>query len=536
MAKKWGMFCVFLLCVSGLWAKDIVIYHTSDIHGHYFSTNDNNGKPYGGFARLAALLKDTKTPFLLLDSGDFSSGSYEANISDGKYSVELMNRMGYSALTIGNHDSDFGDNRLGDMLSGFDGDVLAMNVSVFQIPNKPIKSYALYKVGDIKVGVLGVAMEGAGAERMQVDNTPTVEEFERNLSALKEKGAEVIIVLAHDSLIEDSTVSVDKRSHILATIKQAPSFKDIDLILGGQAHIRTIPLRTTDEQGEGPWILEDEAYLKSLSATVISKNRWSGKITVKEPKFIMLDGKEDPDTKKYLDSIRSTQLDDKLYAEVPQLISRYPNFDQADRTSGVARLFADQMYERIAGQEPLDLAAYSLNSVRGDYKSGKMTGRYFTEKTPYKEHAGTFSITGRHLLKAMNESLGFREGRCYSVYGYSKNVRMTILCDKQKQQASLQKVSINGVAINPRKVYRMAMLTHLPQGYYEGKPFKVVDPSNPQKNSIIKHYYTVTNADMLFGIIDKFKKEQSIEVPLFVAPTDIQVEEIVPSSDTGVRN
>lgn len=527
MVKKWGLFLFFLFFVCGVWAKDIVIYHTSDIHGHYFSSNDDNGKPYGGFARLAALLKDTKDPFLLLDSGDFSSGSYEANISDGKYSIDLMNRMGYAALTLGNHDSDFGDHGLGNMLSGFEGDVLAMNVSVFQIPNKPIKSHALYKVGDIKVGVIGVAMEGAGAERMQVVNAPTVEEFENNIVALKEKGAEVIIVIAHDSLIENSAVSVDKRSNVLAPIKQAPSFKDVDLILGGHAHTQTAPRRMTNEKGEGPWVLEDEAYLKSISSTVISKSRWSGKITVQEPKFIALDGKEDPETKKYLDSIRSTQLDDKLYAKVPRLISKYPGPDQADRAPGAARLFADQMYERIKEQEPLDLAAYSLNSARSDYKSGDMTGRYFAEMTPYKEHAGTFNIAGSHLLKAMNESLGYREGRCYSVYGYSKNVRMTISCNKRQQRASLQKVTIDGKAINPKKIYRMAMLTHLPQGYYEGRPFKVVDPSNPNKNSIITHYYTVTNSDMLFGAIEQFKKEQELEVPLFVAPADIQIEEVM---------
>ena len=85
MCKKWSLGFILLLCVCSLWAKDIVIYHTSDIHGQYFGKTDDNGKPYGGFARLASVLKNTKKPFLLLDSGDYSSGSYEANISDGKY-------------------------------------------------------------------------------------------------------------------------------------------------------------------------------------------------------------------------------------------------------------------------------------------------------------------------------------------------------------------------------------------------------------------------------------------------------------------
>ena len=534
--KAVGLCLAFLFCVCGVWGRDIVIYHTSDIHGQYFGKKDGDGKSYGGFARLSAVLKDTKTPFLLLDSGDFSSGSYEANISDGKYSVDLMNWAGYSALTIGNHDTDFGDAGLGNMLADFNGDVLAMNVSMFQIPNKSIKPHAIYNIGGIKVGVIGVAMDGAGTERMHVVNSPTTEEFEANILALKAEGAEVIVVIAHDSLIADSTISVDKRSNILAPLTKAPSFKDVDLILGGHAHTRTAPRKLNDVDGnEGPWALEDESYLRSISATVISKDKRTGKITVKEPQFITLDGKEEPSVKEYLESIRSAQLDDKLYARVPKLITKYPAADQEDRAPGVARLFADQMYESIKEQEPLDLAAYSLNSARSDYEPGNMTGRYFAEKTPYKEHAGTFNITGTHLLKAMNESLGFRDGRCYSVYGYSKNVSMTILCNPKEKKALLYSVSIDGVALKPKKVYRMAMLTHLPQGYYEGKPFKVVDPNSPQKNNLIKHYYTVTNEDMLFGAINQFKKEQGEEIPDFEAPSDVQIKEVIETPGSTIN-
>ncbi len=533
MIKKCSVILALLFCVCGLGAKDIVIYHTSDMHGQYFGKTDESGKSYGGFARLAEVLKNTKHPFLLLDSGDFSSGSYEANISDGKYSVDLMNRMGYAALTIGNHDSDFGDVGLGNMLAKFKGDVLAMNVTRFQIPGKPLKSYAIYDVGGIKVGVIGVAMDGAGTDRMQVVNRPTTEEFEANITALKKEKAEVIIVIAHDSLITDSTISVDKRSNILKPIKDAPSFHEVDLILGGHAHMKKTPEKITDKEGKGPWVLEDESYLKSISSTVVSKK--GGKITMQAPTFIELNGKEDPETKEFLDSIRATQLDNRLYARVPKLITRYPSPDQEDRAPQAARIFADQMYEGIKKLEHVDLAAFSLNSTRGDFKPGDMTGRYFAEMTPYKEHAGTFNITGAHLLRAMNESLGFRDGRCYSVYGYSKNVRMSVLCNPQAQKATLYGVSINGVAIRPNKIYRMAMLTHLPQGYYEGKPFKIVDPSSPQKDTLIKHYYSLTSADMLFNAIDKAKREQKKSVPDLVAPFDVQVKEIVETPQTVIN-
>jgi 2',3'-cyclic-nucleotide 2'-phosphodiesterase (5'-nucleotidase family) len=524
MHRKLILLVAVCLFATGAWAKDIVIYHTTDMHGHYFSRADKNGAQFGGFARLETLLKNTKEPFLLLDSGDFSSGSHEASVSAGKYSTDLMNMTGYHALTIGNHDSDFGDAGLSKMLADFDGDVLAMNMSNLHIPNKSIKPHVVYNVEGVKVGIIGVAMDGSGMERMKIVNAPTAQEFEAQIQAVKQKGAEVIIILAHDSLLDDESISADKRSNILAPLKEAPSFKDVTLMLGGHAHIQRLVGKLAADDGQGPWALEGGPYMGSVDKTVIHKDDKTGKISVEKPVFIDLNGQEDENIKKYLDKIRDTSLDSTIFAYVPKLITKYPSPEQVDRAPAVARLMADQMYKAIAPEEKIDLAAYSLNSTRSDYKPAQLTGRYFAEMAPYDEHAGTFDITGSHLLRAMQESLGFRDGRCFSVYGYSKNVHLQIMCKGEKPL--LVRATVNGKEINPRKTYRMAMLTHLPRGFYEGKPFQVLASDAVDDGSVIKHYRDVKSASMLFGIIEQFKQEQGQDIPAFIAPADVQIEEV----------
>ena len=518
--RKLGLLAALLLLVTGLWAKDIIIYHTTDMHGHYFSRADKDGTEFGGFARLAVLLDNTQEPYVLLDSGDFSSGSYEANLSGGKYSTDLMNVTGYTALTIGNHDSDFGDAGLSKMLSDFEGDVLAMNISGLS-SSKEIKKHAVYNVGGIKVGVIGVAMDGSGMERMKIVNAPTTEEFEGQLQALKKEGAQVIVILAHDSMLDDSTISADKRSNILNPLTHAASFSDIGLMLGGHAHTQRLVGKLAGKDGRGPWVVEGGPYMGSVTKTVIHQDDKTGVITVNQPEFIALTGAEDPEIKTFLDTIRETDLDNMLYARVPKLITKYPAPEQADRAPAVARLMADQMYNKIIGQEKIDLAAFSLNSTRSDYKPGELTGRYFAEMAPYEEHAGTFNIKGDHLLRAMQESLGFRDGKCFSVYGYSKNVRMSITCEDE--EPVLASVTINGRPVKKNKTYRMAMLTHLPRGFYEGKPFQVVPSDAPDDGKVIKHYREITSSKMLFGVIEQMRKEQGKEVPDFVAPKDVQI-------------
>lgn len=527
MIKKILLVVSLLILVSAVWAKEIVIYHTTDMHGHYFSRTDKNGNEFGGFARLATLLKNTPQPYLLLDSGDFSSGSYEANLSGGKYSTELMNMMGYTALTIGNHDSDFGDEGLSKMLADFKGDILAMNMSDLHIPNKSIKPHAIYKVDGIKVGVIGVAMDGSGSERMKIVNAPSTKDYERQIRSLKRKGAKVIIILAHDSMLADNNISKDKRTNILAPIEQAKNFGDVSLMLGGHAHTQTLVGKITNEEGRGPWVLESGPYMGSVSKIVINKDDKTGEITVNQPEFIRLDGEEDPETNDYLASIRETKLDNTLYAVVPELITKYPAADQKDRAPSVARMMADQMYKKIKAadpQDPIDLAAFSLNSTRSDYKPGNLTGRYFAEMAPYEEHCGTFDIGGEHLLKAMLESIGYRDGKCFSVYGYSKNVHITFVCNEGKPE--LKDVIIDGKKVTPERTYRMAMLTHLPRGFYEGKPFQIMPSDAIDDGTVIKHYRDITSSKMLFGIIEQLSEEQNKKIPDFVAPKDVQITEV----------
>ena len=523
MFKKLFIFAALLLLISSLQAKDIVIFHTTDMHGHYFSRADKSGNQFGGFARLANVLNNTEEPYILLDSGDFSSGSYEANLSGGKYSTELMNMVGYTALTIGNHDSDFGDKGLSDMLADFDGDVLAMNISNLKVANKNIKPHALYNVDGIKIGVIGVAMNGSASERMAIVNAPSTEEFEAQISALKRKGAQVIVILAHDSMLAGSNVSKDKRTNILDPIQHAPSFGDVSLLLGGHAHTQTLVGKITDNSGRGPWVLESAPYMGSITKIVVSQDDETGKITIAEPQFIKLTGSEDPEVKAYLKSIREDELDNTVYARVPKLITKYPAADQLDRAPSVARLMADQMYKKISKYEKVDLTAYSLNSTRSDYNPGDLTGRYFAEMTPYEEHSGTFNITGQHLLKAMLESIGYRNDKCYSVYGYSKNVHIVFTCNKGNPK--IDKVTIDGKPVRPNKTYRMGMLTHLPRGFYEGKPFQIMPSDAVDDGSVIKHYRDITSSAMLFGIIEQAREDQNKDVPNFVAPSDIQIEE-----------
>ncbi|MBQ6224625.1 MAG: hypothetical protein IJJ58_05605, partial [Campylobacter sp.] len=86
MTKKASFVLLFLALPLLLCASEIAIYHTSDTHGFYFPRKIAGGKTVGGFALLQGYIDSFDTPYLLLDSGDYTSGTLEAKIRKLRFS------------------------------------------------------------------------------------------------------------------------------------------------------------------------------------------------------------------------------------------------------------------------------------------------------------------------------------------------------------------------------------------------------------------------------------------------------------------
>ncbi len=110
-------FALLLLVASiGLQAqntKKIVILHTNDTHSRIepLPHNDKNLPNTGGVVRRANYIRQMRKVeknVLLLDAGDFVQGTPYFNLFKGEAEVEAMNKMKYDAVTLGNHEFDYG--------------------------------------------------------------------------------------------------------------------------------------------------------------------------------------------------------------------------------------------------------------------------------------------------------------------------------------------------------------------------------------------------------------------------------------------
>lgn len=95
----------------------LTILHTNDFHSRFTPISkydggcgegDNaEGKCFGGSARLVTAINAARARSgnsILVDGGDQFQGSLFYTYYKGKLAAEMMNKMGYTGMTVGNHE------------------------------------------------------------------------------------------------------------------------------------------------------------------------------------------------------------------------------------------------------------------------------------------------------------------------------------------------------------------------------------------------------------------------------------------------
>lgn len=218
----------------------LTILHCNDVHSHIdpFPVNDPKFPGMGGYARRASLIKHTqenvgRNNMLLFECGDMFQGTPYFNLYKGKVEIELMNKMGVDAVTIGNHEFDNGLNELVNRMQEANFPFICSNYSFTnERALKTVKSYQIFERTGKRIGVfgLGVKIDGLISPR-NTDGTTYRDPIEvGNETAAYLKNVEkcdFVIALTHIGYIMTSQVD---------DIHLAKASSNIDLILGGHTH------------------------------------------------------------------------------------------------------------------------------------------------------------------------------------------------------------------------------------------------------------------------------------------------------------
>lgn len=129
MAKQITILVIMLLLVSCAnnsspeKTTTITLLHTNDTHSHIESFTPFGEPQQGGAARRKTMIEAIRDEVgqdrvLLVDSGDFFQGTTFFSAWKGAADIMVLNELGYDAVTLGNHEFDFGAAKLGRTIAG----------------------------------------------------------------------------------------------------------------------------------------------------------------------------------------------------------------------------------------------------------------------------------------------------------------------------------------------------------------------------------------------------------------------------------
>lgn len=393
----------------------LTILHTNDFHARFEPINkydsgckkeDNaEGKCFGGTARLVTAINDARARSnnsVLFDGGDQFQGTLFYTYYKGKLTAEMMNKLGYDAMTIGNHEFDDGPEVLRGFMDAVDFPVLMSNADVSAEPElagKVMKSTVIERGGE-KLGLIGLTPENTpeiSSPGPNVTFSDPAAAVQGEVDKLTAEGINKIIVLSH------SGYGVDK--------EVAANTTGVDVIVGG--HTNTY-LSNSSDRAVGPYptmvgdtaIVQAYAYGKFLGELNVTFDD-DGKLTEAkgEPLIMDADIAEDGDTVARIAeaAIPLDEIRNKVVAQTAEEIIGVRDECRA-RECPMGNLIADAMLDRVKDQG-VQIAIQNGGGIRASIDSGDVTMGEVLTVLPFQNTLSTFQVKGSTIVEALENGV-----------------------------------------------------------------------------------------------------------------------------------
>ena len=398
----------------------LTIFHVNDTHSHLMPWGEKNeqGIPMkGGIARVTTVLQQERAMAkntLLLHAGDFSVGDAMWNKYMDVPELKILQKLGWDALTIGNHEFEISPDTLQNVLQragypmeGFD--LLSANMDFGEMTElaELIQPYTIKTVGNLKIGIFGLTTETTNdfSKPAPVVVTSAVQAARAMVDTLRGK-CDFIILLSHLGILLEPSV--------LDSLAVTGQF--IDLVVSGHDHIPLQEPIYHQVGGKVTPIVCSGSYYEYLGKLVVSFAPETG-LKVEDYKLIPItpDVPEDPEIGQMVRNLAAEIEADPRYgpmyteiiAEAQQEITLKSGYGWKD--CGLGNLVTDAFRDTTHTDFAIDVWGF----MRQNISKGPLTGAdiFQAVSAGYDPETGlgmnlvTFELSGFQLRLGLNFAL-----------------------------------------------------------------------------------------------------------------------------------
>ena len=231
-----GIILALALCLSLIPAPafaaenpvTVTIFTTNDIHGVV------EGSGAVGMVQAAAIKASTPNA-LLVDAGDATQGASFATVSQGEDVIRMMNAAGYDVMAAGNHEFDYGSDRLLSNAAAAEFPILSANVTWNgepMLPGNAVVEVAGKSIGFIGLTTANTATSTNPAKLTGVEFGSEVAAARREIAALADK-TDAIVIVCH--LGDNAAASECTSAGLLDALSDA-ELTGVAAVVDGHSH------------------------------------------------------------------------------------------------------------------------------------------------------------------------------------------------------------------------------------------------------------------------------------------------------------
>ena len=368
--------------------EQITILHLNDLHARLLP--DEQGR--GGFAHVATAIaaeRSNSENAIVLHAGDMVQGSPVSTIFEGTPVFEVANRLGFDAHCLGNHEFDYGWEKIAEFQRVTDAPILAANVLNAE-GERLVPPTAVLTAGDLRIGVVGALTAGLArlikpAQAGPWRATPLVESLREPVAEMNAR-ADLVVVLGH--LFDDEDEAILR------------GLRDVDVLVGGHDHGG----RDTELLIDGRIGVKLRPYGRELGRLEIAFDRDAGRIVRHRWRRIPISQDRfpaKPDIAALVDQWESkvSELVDVEIAECVRALGR----------DDVKRVIERALRETTGAQ----IAFMNRGGVRDSLAEGTVMARHIWNILPFDNALVEATVRGDRLPEEARAGQDLEPGRMY---------------------------------------------------------------------------------------------------------------------------
>lgn len=349
----------------------------------------------GGTATLLGYidsLRQGRSDIALLNAGDDFQGTPISSITYGRSQIELMNIISPDAMTLGNHEFDYGIDSLRVNIGRAQYPIVCANVFDSVASTTLVPPYTVVSVAGVKLGVIGLTPPDL--EILIIKNIlrgfPLIDVNHALDDAIKElrikHQPDLVVVLSHMGLDKDTALAARRN--------------DIDVIVGGHTHTaiftpikknRTIIVQAGSR---GQYLGKLDLLLDLTGDSVVS---YSGKLVETRVDAVT----PNPVAAAKVQELES-MVDVALNEVIGMLVAPWDRKAGRAEESNIGNWECDVV--RLVAST--DIAFLNSAGIRKNLDVGPIKGRDIWEINPFGNTLVTFKVQGKKLREVMEFHTG----------------------------------------------------------------------------------------------------------------------------------